>query len=288
MPLAKAWRRLARSAAAMAAAVALALLFWWLPARARTGYYIPDTRGVVSMVPPDLTAFWVRPWPWDTKPPPADVTLDLPGGQISAATEASPVSFFAPRAVAVNLRIDSIASALQAGSIAGIGVSWPGGAVYRPMRHLWAVPAGAVAGAPGFAAMITSALPEPVWPLAVTLNSVPEDVLAVAAANPTAGPWRAPRCVSVPDVVVATEGTPQHLTAVLRAMTPGACRAVKGPEVLVLAGRPPKGPIAYVFEPILEVRRQGRTTTVAQTDFLSGTGLPPTAFNWWRFVEAAK
>ena len=48
---------------------------------------------------------------------------------------------------------------------------------------------------------------------------------------------------------------------------------------------PGTGPVVYLFEPILQVRSRGQTTIVAQTDFWSGTGMTPTAFNWWRFVR---
>lgn len=238
------------------------------------------------MEPPDVIAFWVRTWPWDTAPPPATVFLDTPSGQLSAASQGAPVSFFAPRAVAVSLRVDGIAPVLEAGNIASIGIAWSGyRATFRAMKHLWAMPAQATQTIPGFAPLVTSNAAGQAWPLAVILSRVPQDVLAVAAANPVAGPWQSPHCVSVPSANVATQGTPQHLAAVLRAMTPGACARPKGPEALVLAGRPPTGPVAYMFQPILQVRSRGRTTTIAQTDFWSGTGMTPTAFNWWRFVR---
>ena len=279
-------RVLAWTVAALVAAAALALMFWWLPARARPGYYLPDTRGVITMEPPDVIAFWVRPWPWDTGPPPATVILDLPSGQVSAEAQAAPVSFFAPRAVAVSLRVDRIAPAVEAGNIASIGIVWSGSrATFRPMKDLWAMPAQATQTIPGFAPLVTSDAPLRDWPLAVILSSVPNDVLEVAAADSVEGPWQNPRCVSVASATLATEGTPQHLQSVLDAMTPGACDPLKGPEALVLAGRPPTGPVVYLFEPILQVRSRGQTTIVAQTDFWSGTGMTPTAFNWWRFVR---
>ncbi len=279
-------RALAWTAAALVAAAALALLAWWLPARARPGYYLPDTRGVLSMEPPDVIAFWVRTWPWDTAPPPATVFLDTPSGQLSAAAQAAPVSFFAPRAVAVNLRVDGIAPVLEAGNIASIGIAWSGyRATFRPMKHLWAMPAQTVQTMPGFVSLVTSYAPGQASPLAVILSRVPQDVLAVAAANPVAGPWQSPRCVSVSNATAATQGTPQHLAAVLRAMTPDACDRPKGPQALVLAGRPPTGPRVYVFQPMLQVRSRGQTGTIAQTDFWSGTGMTPTAFNWWRFTR---
>jgi hypothetical protein len=279
-------RALAWTVPALLAAAALALLAWWLPARARPGYYLPDTRGVITMEPPDVLVFWVRAWPWDTTPPPATVILALPGGQVSAPAQAAPVSFFAPRAVAVSLRVDGIAPALEPGNIASIGLVWSGyRTTFRAMKDLWAMPAQTVQTMPGFAPLVASNAPGQASPLAVILTRVPQDVLAVAAANPVAGPWQSPRCLSVANATAATQGTPQHLAAVLRAMTPGACDRPKGPEALVLAGRPPQGPVAYMFEPIVQVRSRGQTTTVAVTSFWSDTGMTPTAFNWWRFVR---
>ncbi len=283
--MAKPWRVVAWSAGALLAASPLALLLWWLPARAEPGYYLPDTRGVVTAAPPDVIAFWVRPWPWNTQPPPATVILDLPGGQIPVPAAAASVSFFAPRAVAVDLSLNGGSPVEEAGNIASIGMVWSGSrATFRRMRDLWAMPAQPTQAIPGFAPLVTAATGGD-WPLAVSLSSVPGDVLAVAAANPTQGPWLAPRCLSVRDAADAPQGTPQRLRSLLDAMTAGACRPLKGPGGLILAGRPPAGPLAYIFEPILEVRSEGRTTTLAQADFESGTGMTATAFDWWRFVQ---
>ena len=63
----------------------------------------------------------------------------------------------------------------------------------------------------------------------------------------------------------------------------GDCADAEAENNLVLGK--PTGPVVYLFEPILQVRSRRQTTIVAQTDFWSGTGMTPTAFNWWRFVR---
>lgn len=79
---------------------ALALLAWWLPARAPVGYYLPNMRGVSSPAPSGIGVIWVRRWPWDTTPPPFRLSMTMKiGNTITDPVEnPGPVPLFSSRA----------------------------------------------------------------------------------------------------------------------------------------------------------------------------------------------
>lgn len=287
-------RTVAYVLACLLAAIALAMLLWWLPARTASGYIIPDSRGVIAQTPSDLYVIWVRPWPWSTRPPIATVTLNLPGrGNVSYAAFASnPVSFFSGRAVPVDLTLTSNSTPFhKSGLISDIKIVWQGGSARRVLTDFWAVhafleaaPSGQIAG---FTLLITSqsARPSLNVPIALLLTKVPQRIVAVSTPNPTFGPWQTPLCVSVPNAKAATSGSFQNISSTVRSLRTSACRHLTGPQAIVETGRNPTTPAAFYWQTILQEISRGQIVTVSGGAGESGFGVWPNAFNWWWFAR---
>lgn len=67
-------------------------------------------------------------------------------------------------------------------------------------------------------------------------------------------------------------------------MTRGACRNPSGPQMLVLAGRPPEGFTFWIFQPVVRLDEGGKGVTLASGTREIGFGATPGPGNWWRFV----
>lgn len=275
--------------ACLLAVSALALLLWWLPARTASGYILPDSQGVIAQTPNNLWVIWIRPWPWSTVPPAATVTLDLPGrGAVSYFANALSVSFFSARAVPVDLSLSSRSSPFQrSGLISDIKLVWQGGSAQRKLTDFWAVGASTTQQISGFLPIITSSSPHPNLdvPLAITLQSVPQSVIAVSTPSPSLGPWQTPYCDSVSNAGNALSGSPSHIRATARALSAAGCRHLTGPQGLVETGRDPSTPVAFYWQTILQEISHGQIRTVSGGAGESGFGVWPDAFNWWRFTR---
>lgn len=276
------------SVGSLLVAFALALVAWWLPARSRTGYYIPDTRGAVSPGPSMLDLFWVRPWPWSTQPPPVTVAFHVPGQpEVTDRASPAPVSFFSPRAVVVVMNLSSVTTFSKSGRISEIEVTWPGGSARRTLHDLWAVQTRETNQISGFAPLVTSSSALfGAWPFAVVFSRAPRDVVAVSSPDPIHGPWQTPRCESVKNALDMIQGSPQHMRALIHAMTVGACRELAGPQALVLTGRAPTLPVIYTYQPLVQEVVHGHLETVSSGGSQIWSVISPNAFNWWLFTRS--
>lgn len=281
---------------AVAAALAVTLLGWWLPARAPSGYYIPMTRGIVSGLPPQVSLIWVRPTPWATSAPPITMTLTMRGAQpIKDYYERpAPVALWAPRAVMVTVDFYQVQPFPRTGQIASLTVTWPGGRARRVFHHLWAVHASDVMSGPGLGkggpVFVGSTTLHPgasgaaTW-ADVLMLKVTGDVVGVSSPNPGSGPWVRPRCAMVPNLTAATTGSFGHLREVAGRLTASACASLRG-AALVEGSTPAALPIAYLYDEMIRMRTPRGTFVWDSGAGYSGEGIPFTAFNWWRFIRS--
>ena len=273
--------------AVLVALPALALLLWWLPARAGAGYYVPDIRGEITDPPYLLDLIWVRPWPWITAPPVASMSLHLASGRTIRSIITGPsVSFFAARAVALQPSTANTTTPAQSGRVIAISVLWPEGKTETRETHLFAVKPSqevgtGVLGFSGMGAAKSSAEPSAV----VVAQIAPRtNIVGVATPDPGSSAWATPRCLSVKNVAAATSGSSTDLRRVTKAMTTSACKRPSGPHVLVLAPKPPDTDVFFVFPAAVRVIQDGKVEDVSSGISEDGFAVPVDAFNWWRFI----
>lgn len=256
----------------------LLLFCWWMTARIPSGYLVPASEGVIAETPGTLELLWARPSPWSTTPPSATVTFRIGDEKISETGVPDRAPMFSGRVVPVSLSLFPVRFR-RSGLVSRITVRWAGGSTFARESGLWAVHAQESRNMPGFQVL-------PDGRLVVLLAKVPEEVVAVAAPDPTTGPWLQPSCASETNASTALTGASRRIARVQRSLTPAACSNLRGPQAIVQTGRAPQTPVAFYWDGIVEELTHGRALTVTGGNGEQGWGEVPNPLNWTWFLAS--